>query len=256
MAFCKYCGSPLEEGQVCTCPQAQQAAQQPQQPQAPVPPQQSQQPIQPQQPRQPGLFGTSMKKLGPTLAQYFKDPGQAARAAVADDNWILALFFTVVRVLAMGLACFGLFQGLVGKYMEVPFFSTLMQGVLVALIGTALYLVMLFAQAKIMKSTVSFKAAYIAHSVNGILVSAVLLVTFLLGFASSTIASLLLIVAVVSGLIFGVLTAQLLCPESQSGKFWFLYLAAAVLAIVAFFLVMYLLGDIWSSTPLNSFRFF
>ncbi len=58
MKFCKYCGSPLEDGQVCSCPAAQQAAAaaQPQQPVYQQPQYQQpvyQQPVYQQPPVQP-----------------------------------------------------------------------------------------------------------------------------------------------------------------------------------------------------------
>lgn len=48
MRFCEYCGAPLEDGQICTCPQAQQK-QQEQSIAQPTPP------VVPPQPNQPGL---------------------------------------------------------------------------------------------------------------------------------------------------------------------------------------------------------
>ena len=113
MAFCRYCGASLAEGQTCTCPQSQ-AGQQSTPVQQPV----YQQPVQPQQPSatQQQAAATAQaaqeaaKNIGSYLKDYFADANQAVRTVVEQDNLTFAIILTVIRALAMGLAVYGLLR--------------------------------------------------------------------------------------------------------------------------------------------------
>lgn len=238
MAFCKFCGAQLEEGQVCTCPQAQAAAAQSAAPaaapaaQSAVNDQPAVAPIAPAAPAQPSQFGLMMKRFGALLLQFFKNPGQAIRAAVAEDQVIPAAILTAVRALFLGLLFLGLNVKLFGSirgFLDVPgagiFF---LYGLLMAVLTTGLFLVAVFVLSRITKSTVSFKSAFVANAFGGIWVTCILVVATLFSFISVNFCVLLVLGAALTAAASGVLTAQLLCPDNQSGKFWGAYLGFAL----------------------------
>lgn len=253
MAFCKFCGAKLEEGQTCTCPQAQAAAQpeapvqpaEPMQPEAPavetpvqnaVNEQSAVTPIAPAAPAQPSQLGLMMKRFMELLGQFFKNPAQAIRAAVAEDQVIPAAILTAVRAVVMGLLLLGVNVKLFGdirRYLDVPgagiFF---LYGILMAVLTTGLFLVAVFVLSRITKSTVSFKAVFVANAFNSIWVTGLLLVATFFSFLSLNFCVLLVLAAAVVAVASGVLTAQLLCQDNQSGMFWGVYLAFALVVTV------------------------
>lgn len=253
MAFCKFCGAKLEEGQTCTCPQAQAAAQpeapvqpaEPMQPEAPaveapvqnaVNEQPAVTPIASAAPGQPSQFGLTMKRFMELLGQFFKNPAQAIRAAVAEDQVIPAAILTAVRAVVMGLLLLGVNVKLFGdirNYLDVPgagiFF---LYGILMAVLTTGLFLVAVFVLSRITKSTVSFKAVFVANAFNSIWVTGLLLVATFFSFLSLNFCVLLVLAAAVVAVASGVLTAQLLCQDNQSGMFWGVYLAFALVVTV------------------------
>lgn len=282
MAFCRYCGASLAEGQTCTCPQSQAAAQQsaaPVQPAVPVQePVQQQPPVQPAQPQQPSAAQQqaaaaaqaaqaaavdTAKNIGGYLKVYFTDAGAAVRGVVEQDNLTFAIILTVIRALAAGLAVYGLLRkacaialqtamtaaGAFGSYgssmanmmstsIKAPLMGSLLYGALIGAAGMALYIVMVFILMKLQKGSASLKAVYEASAANGVLPTALLLLTFLASFVSMPFAIVCLILAGLSWVVSGVLTAQLLCPDNVSGRFWALYFVGVVLVFWAAGLIL------------------
>lgn len=260
MAFCRYCGASLAEGQTCTCPQSQ-AGQQSTPVQQPVQQPVYQQPAQPQQPSatQQQAAATAQaaqeaaKNIGSYLKDYFSDANQAVRTVVAQDNLTFAIILTVIRALAMGLAVYGLLRkacaialqtammtagafsspSLFSTSIKAPLMGSLLYGALMGVAGMALYILMVFALMKLQKGTASLRAVYEASAANGILPTALLLLVFLTSFVSMPLAIVCLILAGLSWVVCGVLTAQLLCADNVSGKFWVLYFVGVVLVFWA-----------------------
>ena len=134
MAFCKYCGTPLAEGQVCGCTQSQtnnmgnvniNKSSEPVQPQMnQVPMGQFNQPqmnqyVQPQvnqygQPQmaQPNANVETVKRsVNETrnyLTGYFKNPANAVRGVVQSNNKLVLIALSILRFLACGLAIWGI----------------------------------------------------------------------------------------------------------------------------------------------------
>jgi len=232
MAFCKYCGAALEEGQVCQCPQAQAARQQE------------------AQPNVQAAAADTAKNLGSYLSNYFTDAGQAVRQVVEQDNITFAVILAVIRALAMGLAVYGLLRkscsiayqtalmtmggfgysgGMMGTSIKAPLLGSLLYGALIGLAGMVLFVLMVFLLSKLLGGSASLKAAFEASAANGILPTALLLIAFLLSFASLPLAVGCMVLAALSWVVCGVLTAQLLCGDNVSGKFWVLYFVGVVL---------------------------
>ena len=272
MAFCRYCGASLAEGQTCTCPQSQ-AGQQSTPVQQPVYQQPVyQQPVQPQQPSaaQQQAAATAQaaqeaaKNIGSYLKDYFADANQAVRTVVEQDNLTFAIILTVIRALAMGLAVYGLLRKacaialqtavaamgafgshggnslleVAGPSIEAPILGSLLYGALIGLAGMALYILMVFVLMKLQKGTASLRAVYEASAANGILPTALLLLVFLASFVSMPFAVFCLVLAGLSWVVCGVLTAQLLCADNVSGKFWVLYFVGVVLVFWASSLIL------------------
>lgn len=271
MPFCKYCGTQLEEGQICACPQAQAAAQ-PAAAQQQVPQQQQvqqqapQQQWQPQQQwsQQPGAQPgqaqqaaaqqwanaqatavKAAKTVKPYLSEYFPDPARALSSVAEQDNLTLAVVLTIVRVLAMFLAIYGLLHkicksamsmlaisggsSVIGMGISAPLISSFIYGALIAVAGMALFIGVVFAIVKIQHGTASIKAVFEVSAANGVLTSVLLLVAFAASFVSIEGCILFILLACISWVVCGVLSAQVLCPSNSFGSFWLVYFIGVLL---------------------------
>lgn len=261
--FCKYCGTQLEDGQVCSCPQAQFDAAQPQPQAAPqsesVPQPESAPQAAPQAPAAPSPIGAAFKNLLPFCKAYLRSPAEATRAAIAQKDLVLPIILLVIQVIAAGLVVFSflskvcssiediifkamglssllsgssLFGGLSGPSISASFILCLIFGILAAAIAIVLFVVLIFAVAKIMRSTCSIRDVLIACGANSLLVTVLLLLTFILFFASIKVGLILFIISMLAWIITGVITAQAVTPGTEQGKFWLLYIAAVLIALL------------------------
>ena len=333
MRFCQYCGAPLEDGQQCTCPQAQQKRQE-QSASQPQPSEQqgygygqagstqpgygyqqtgadgqqpgygyqqpgadSQQPgygyQQPgagsQQPgygyqQQPGGQGqpggpssqqaqqfTQMgkqmrdttvhaaKSLKPFFTQYWTSPIQAVRTAVAEKNLTLAVTLTIIRavvviallwsmvgkvagILRTGFGTLGAISSMLGSSAAMTVkgnpLGSIVFGLLIAVLGMALFTLLLFGLTRIFKSGGSILDVYIANSANSGVTTAILLLAFVCSLFSLGLGLGLVVLACFSAVLFGGLSAQAVCADQNSGMFWLCYLAGvAVILLVSWWLV-------------------
>ena len=145
--FCKYCGKALQDGEICSCPQAQAEAaqmyqsQQPQQPPQgypqqppqgyPQPPQQGypQQgyPQPPQQPAAPNPVVVALQKLLPYLKSYVSAPISAAQNLMAQKDITFAAVLLGIQVIVGGLLLFsfvGAFLNNLGIALFAPMIVT------------------------------------------------------------------------------------------------------------------------------------
>ena len=246
MVFCKYCGAQLAEGEVCTCEKSRLAAAEETasgsgvSESAQTASSESQQPFTAdanttQQPSAAKIVATSAaKSIVPYLKAFFTDPAGAVKDVVRTDNMLLAVTLLVIRALSAGLAFYGLIR-CVGEeaadsasgYLKIKITPSilhcLLYGCLIALLGVALFTVTAFLIAKIQKSSASFKACFEVTSANGVLVSILLLLSFLFSFVSTKACMIFLLLAIGVWQIIGVLSVQILSPR-QNEAFWILYI--------------------------------
>lgn len=361
MRFCEYCGAPLEDGQLCTCPQAQQQQQEPpttQPESAPVeqtPPQQpatppeeqgysygqsqgdqttpeEQQPepmSQPSEPsgqppeynyqqpgadtqqnsygyqqqpsgygyqqpgpqqqsgygyqQQPGGYGYqpqggqgqpgsqnaqqfaqmgrqvrdttvhAAKSLKPFFAQYWASPVQAIRTAVAEKNLTVAVTLSVIRVVVVIALLWNVVGQVAGSIRSTigPLSSlgnlmgsssvmtvrgnplgSILFGLVIAVVGMALFTLVLFALTRIFKSGGSILDMYIANSANGGVTTVVLFLAFVCAFFSLNVAVGLVVLACFTAVVCGSLSAQAVCGDQSSGTFWLCYLGGMLVILV------------------------
>lgn len=360
MRFCEYCGAPLEDGQLCTCPQAQQQQQEPpttQPESAPVeqaPPQQpatppeeqgysygqsqgdqttpeEQQPepmSQPSEPssqppeynyqqpgadtqqnsygyqqqpsgydyqqpgpqqqssygyqQQPGGYGYqpqggqgqpgsqnaqqfaqmgrqvrdttvhAAKSLKPFFAQYWASPVQAIRTAVAEKNLTVAVTLSVIRVVVVIALLWNVVGQVAGSIRSTigPLSSlgnlmgsssvmtvrgnplgSILFGLIIAVVGMALFTLVLFALTRIFKSGGSILDMYIANSANGGVTTVVLFLAFVCAFFSLNVAVGLVVLACFTAVVCGSLSAQAVCGDQSSGMFWLCYLGGMLVIL-------------------------
>ena len=338
MRFCEYCGAPLEDGQLCTCPQAQQQQQEPpttQPESAPVeqtPPQQpvtppkeqgysygqpqgdqttheeqqpesTSQPSEPsgqppeynyQQPgadtqqnsygyqQQPGGYGYqpqggqgqpgsqnaqqfaqmgrqvrdttvhAAKSLKPFFAQYWASPVQAIRTAVAEKNLTVAVTLSVIRVVVVISLLWNVVGQVAGSIRSTigPLSSlgnlmgsssvmtvrgnplgSILFGLIIAVVGMALFTLVLFALTRIFKSGGSILDMYIANSANGGVTTVVLFLAFVCAFFSLNVAVGLVVLACFTAVVCGSLSAQAVCGDQSSGMFWLCYLGGMLVIL-------------------------
>lgn len=343
MRFCEYCGAPLEDGQLCTCPQAQQQQQEPpttQPESAPVeqtPPQQpatppeeqgysygqpqgdqttpeEQQPepmSQPSEPsgqppeynyqqpgadtqqnsygyqqpgpqQQPGGYGYqpqggqgqpgsqnaqqfaqmgrqvrdttvhAAKSLKPFFAQYWASPVQAIRTAVAEKNLTVAVTLSVIRMVVVIALLWNVVGQVAGSIRSTigPLSSlgnlmgsssvmtvrgnplgSILFGLIIAVVGMALFTLVLFALTRIFKSSGSILDMYIANSANGGVTTVVLFLAFVCAFFSLNVAVGLVVLACFTAVVCGSLSAQAVCGDQSSGMFWLCYLGGMLVIL-------------------------
>ncbi len=203
------------------------------------------------------------KDVSPFLQSYFANPKQAVREIMEKDNLTMAITMTVIRALAMFLAIFGLLRNVckvaqdaakqslggfdfenlgAGVKVSAPILESLIYGALIAVIGMALFVLLLFIMVKIQKGTASIRAIYEASACNGALTSILLLLVFLFSFVSLNAALICMVLSLLSWVICGVLTAQIVCPNSNTGLFWILYFVGVVILFAIGFKLIPFLG--------------
>jgi hypothetical protein len=197
--FCKFCGTKLEEGQACSCPQAQAELAAP----AAAPAPEAAAPVATAAPAAPA--GDSfVKKLLDTLKAYWKAPKETA-AAVAEDAKgmttacifagvnFLAVFFFLWRII--GLLMDGIKESAGGKVdmdeiremleIELPIFPMLLAGLAIAVIGIAATALVIFIAGKLNKQNVDLKKQIVIEAVHSVIPTALLVVGILLGFLAA-----------------------------------------------------------------------
>ena len=182
--FCRFCGSPLEEGQVCAC-QANQAAPEAAPAAAPV------------ATAAPAAGGLD-KKLMDTLKAYWAAP-KATAAAVAEDPKgmtiagifagvnVLAVFFFLWRIIGMMMTAIADMGGADVSDLEdlidieYPIFPMLIAGLGVTVLGILIGALVVFIAAKINKQAVDFKKLIVVEAVRSVVPTALLIVGIVLG---------------------------------------------------------------------------
>lgn len=256
MPYCQHCGKKLEEGQTCTCELAQAAAEQPPQVEQ-APPQQA---TASTAPAAENPVSIVLKKFKRYIASYISNPTQAVRSVMAEEyDFTLPIVLSVVRLLVMGLAIYGLLNKIckvMFSYITTSFLrygnstalltasltaslpKCLIFGALIAVIGMLLFLAMLYALVKIQQGEASFSEIFKASAANGVPTSALLLLSFLFSFISPTPAMVLIGLAMLCWIISGVRTAQIVSPNNSTGTFALLYFVGVALVIVVGYLII------------------
>ena len=186
--FCRFCGSPLEEGQVCAC-QANQAA-----PEAAP----AAAPVATAAPAAAPAAGGLGKKLMDTLKAYWAAP-KATAAAVAEDPKgmtiagifagvnVLAVFFFLWRIIGMMMTAIADMGGADVSDLEdlidieYPIFPMLIAGLGVTVLGILIGALVVFIAAKINKQAVDFKKLIVVEAVRSVVPTALLIVGIVLG---------------------------------------------------------------------------
>lgn len=188
--FCKFCGTPLEEGQVCACQGAQAA------PQAA--------PVATAAPAAPA--GNSLIN---TLKDYWKAPKATAAAVAADPKGMitagifagvnfLAVFFFLWRIIGMFVSAMA--EGYDVKLSELeealeveyPIFPMLVAGLAIAVIGIVVAALVIFVAAKINKQEADLKKLIVIQAVHTLIPSALLVVGIVLGLLAAWLQFLVL----------------------------------------------------------------
>ena len=187
--FCRFCGSPLEEGQVCAC-QANQAA-----PEAAP----AAAPVATAAPAAAPAAGGLGKKLMDTLKAYWAAP-KATAAAMAEDKQgmtlagiftgvnFLAVFFFLWRIIGMLLngitenADVDLDEVMEMLEIEQPIFPMLIAALGIAVLGVLIGALVVFFAAKINKQAADLKKLIVVQAAHSVLPTALLVVGIVLGF--------------------------------------------------------------------------
>ena len=206
MAFCKYCGKKLEEGEVCNCRQAgafsgsetagndQQAASQ----HAQIPPIQTDKII--------AQSKNIAKQVIDQFLAVFRAPATAGAACVQQGNLAVSCIFLALQAICSGLfavLCIGKINKLIsfGGLLQHDFLFSSLGAFFLTFLYSALLSVLLallfFGGAKLLKGEISFQKALAFASARSIVSAPVILLGCLIFMASTS---------------FGLLFYAALCP--------------------------------------------
>ena len=279
--FCKYCGKALQDGEICSCPQAQaEAAQQfqGQQPQQSFqqPPQGFQQPQQgfqqppqgyqpqqgfqqPQQPAGPNPFVVGLQRIPSFLSNYLKAPVSAVQSLVNSKDVVVAGVLLAVQVLLCGLLLFSGLKSMIDsvedadpvnfstvvvafiamsndrlKEPEPSFGMSFLMGILIALICLAVYVMVIFAAAKIAGSRATITDAIVAAGGHSLCVTVLLLLSFITFFMMFEIGAILFTAAMLFWLVLTGPAVQSIAPPNatKEGSLWICLLLGVTIAVV------------------------
>lgn len=257
MPYCQFCGTKLEEGQVCSCELAQQAAANPSPAQQP-----EQQPIPAATPpvnAKKNHASPIIKELKAYLSAYIANPTQAVCSVMEAKTLTLPIVLFVARLLLMGLAIYGLLRKICSEALSfitssvlrygntsdiltakltASFPKCLVFGSLIAAVCMFLFMILLFLLTKIQHRTLSLSDIFKASAANGLPASVLLLLSFRFSFVSITPCLIFMILAMLVWMISGVLTVRLVCPDGNSSAFWLLYFVGVVLIAIAGYYVI------------------
>lgn len=223
-------------------------------------------------PQQQPMQASPLKKIAPLnelityLKAYFADPAQAVRSVMDKNDWTLTITLSVIRMLAVGLAVYGFLNKSCGSITQIitsgvansdryfdytdyyfggitfnmtaSFFKCLGSGLMIGAISMLLFTGMTYGLAKIQRGSVSFAKAFQVSAANGVLTTALLLLSFLCSYISIALCAAFAALTFFSWIICGVLTVRTVCPNSNSGKFWLLYFVGIVLIVAISFFVI------------------
>ena len=293
--FCRYCGKPLQDGEICTCPQAQaEAAQQYQGQQPPQgyqpPPQDGYQPPQggyqppqggyqqpqggyqpplggyqppqgyPQQPAGPSPFAAGLQRIPTFLGSYLKTPVSAVQSLVNAKEVVVAIVLLFVQILISGLLLFSALKSVsntvygdgeskaaavlaVGlaavnedlKSLRDPSFPmSLLMGILIAIICLAVYVLIIFAAAKIAGSRATFTDALVAAGGHSLCVTVLLLLSFITFFMLFELGAIFFTAAMLFWIVLTGPAVQSIAPANatKEGSLWICLSLGVSIAVV------------------------
>lgn len=190
--FCKHCGTKLEEGQVCSCPQAQAEVAAP----AAAPAPEASAPVATAAPAAAPSAGKELlNKVKEVFLSYLKAP-KATAAKVAEDakGLPLAGIFAGINAVAIFLYLWKMLGGIISMSGDMaqglmddveityPIFQMLIAGIVMAAVGILISTLVIFIMSKVGKQAVDFKKLIVIESVNTIFPSIILLAGTVLGF--------------------------------------------------------------------------
>lgn len=192
------------------------------------------------------------KSLKPFFAQYWASPVQAIRTAVAEKNLTVAITLSVIRVVVVIALLWNVVGQVAGSIRSTigPLSSlgnmmgsstvmtvrgnplgSILFGLIIAVVGMALFTLVLFALTRILKSGGSILDMYIANSANGGVTTVVLFLAFVCAFFSLNVAVGLVVLACFTAVVCGSLSAQAVCGDQSSGLFWLCYLGGMLVIL-------------------------
>lgn len=239
MAFCQFCGKELEEGKQCTCEQAQAAAQKEKTASPDLSNLLSQEKMTEAQQK--------MKKAASGLVSYLKAyiaaPAKAVREMTESGDLMTSVILTVIQALSVGLVIFGVLAKICGMAtaavgaapilirVSAPFFGSLLYGILMTVIGMALFTLVLFVLDKVQKGGQKPVRLWQASANNSVPTTALFLLAFLVSCVSIPLALGVVVLAILSWIVMGVMTAQLTAPDGESILFWGIYFVGVALIV-------------------------
>ena len=247
-AFCGNCGARLDASASQPAGGPQQGGYQ-QQPgyRQPGPQQNYQQPG-PQQPPRPSAAAAAMSGLVPFLKAYIASPVAAAKSLADKRDMTTAIILLAIQAVVGGLVIFSLLSKICSAISDVifsavglsglgslvgsavpsigpSFIMSLIWGIVAAVVGIALFVVVAFGVAKLMKANCTIQDVLILCGAHSLFVTALLVISFILFFLSIWLGAIAFSAAMIAWMVMGVVTVQTITPDKALGKFWMLLIA-------------------------------
>lgn len=187
--FCTYCGTQLEDGEVCNCAGAQAERQAAAQPQVTAQPQVEQ----PTAPKAPSTFGPDLKN---TLLSYFAAPRKSVKALLDCKN-SLGIAGVLVGVNFLAVFLYWLtnmayrFKA-AGGGLPMPVGPILLGSIVMTVVAFGLSAVVLFVVAKLSKHELSIQNSAVIVSASSIFPTLILVVCMILGLISMEVQSIVM----------------------------------------------------------------
>lgn len=239
--FCTKCGKKLEEGQVCDCGKQ----------------------VKKEEKVMPATVNSNGFDFNETLNSYidmvkgiFVKPVDTIKKYATSDNFILGLIALALNCIISGifLYCFcseamGLFSSLMGGYgslltstsIEVPFFKTVLYGILFMAVGFSVTALMIYVIAgAILKDKIDIKKAFALVGVVSVFTTLTTLVAIVLNYVST---KFMLIVLLIAGIFYLTYLYQGIAEETEVEKNKLAYVFVPAIS-VATFVVVYVLPKI------------
>lgn len=185
-----------------------------------------------------------LNKLWDYIKAYFHDPVGASRNLISGNGKSVVITLLVVYALLSGfqlLASIGVGVGLAedilmwtsaGVKVSAPFFMSMLCGIIMAAVWVALFSLIYFITARIIKEPCSFKDGIYACAANSLLPMVLMLLT-IIGLQLSLWIGVFCAAAVqISWYVMGMAGLMSVRPRTEKGGLWLTYLIGLIVAVV------------------------
>ena len=262
--FCKYCGSPLEDGKPCTCPEAMQAAgvapTAPTAPTAPVAPSPYATDATAQKSKAADAITAGAKNFLPFLKMYFRQPTAALKNAIAAKDIMVGVFSAIVFLVSMVICalCSGGKVSSVSHGFVVPYGAFIVLGLIWFVFFVATPMLVSLASGKILNHRADAIGSFLVGSTTNIWFALFFLACGLFAFISLPLSVVLLFVGIIMRILVSVMSVIAAAgnPLKSTGALWAVVGIVFGMLVLAVFITGSAVGNALSDAVESAFDIF